>query len=338
MHLQYPNMFTAAEMTDAVNKLPLKPMRLAGLFKSEGVKTEKVTLDLRHGRIVLVESTERGTEPASMAGKGPKRSVKVLQTAHLALEDVVRPEDIQDVRAFGTTELTTPATVINDKMEALKNNVEMTVEFHRLGAVQGVVYDADGTTVLHDMFETFDATKKTLPLKFATNDTKFNVISNQILAIKRHIETAMGGVPFQRIECLVGSDFYDMLTGHQNIRQYFENWLARQQDFGDVDYRRRGFTYAGITFFEASEVVAGRTMVHPKVGHAYPVGPGIFSQFHAPADWMETVNTTGLDFYARMDTLDRGRGFSIEVQSNPLTICNYPEALVEITATSGEVK
>ena len=58
---------------------------------------------------------------------------------------------------------------------------------------------------------------------------------------------------------------------------------------------------------------------------------GIFKQYHAPADWMETVNTIGLEYYARMDEKPKGRGFDLEVQSNPLTLCTYPEALVELT-------
>ena len=32
-----------------------------------------------------------------------------------------------------------------------------------------------------------------------------------------------------------------------------------------------------------------------------------------------------------MDEKPKGRGFDLEVQSNPLTLCTYPEALVELT-------
>ena len=46
---------------------------------------------------------------------------------------------------------------------------------------------------------------------------------------------------------------------------------------------------------------------------------------------MGYVNTIGLEYYARMDEKPKGRGFDLEVQSNPLTLCTYPEALVELT-------
>lgn len=328
--INYPNVFTASEMTDAVNKLPLMPLRFAPLFEFRGVKTTTVTLDLRQGRIVLVSDSERGTAPENLAGRGSKRSAKVLSCAHLALADTLAPEDVQDVRGFGTTEPVTPATILNDKIQDLKNNLVMTMEFHRLGAIKGVVLDADGTTVLHNIFDTFGVSKTTETITFpATAPENANPILTGILKAKRKAEAAMGGVPFNRLECIVGSDGYDMLTSHALVRKYFEDWLARKQDFGSNDYRRNGFTYGGVTFYECSDVVGGQTMVEPKKGHLYPVGSGLFKSYHAPADWMETANTVGREFYARMDEKPRSRGYDLEVQSNPLTLCTFPEALIE---------
>ena len=327
--------FTSLEMTDAVNKLPLAPMRFASMFEEKGVRTTAVALELQMNRITLIPDQQRGDNPEYLGGRGGKRELKVLTTTHLAQADVLTPEDIQDVRAFGSTELVTPASVVNDKMAVLKRNLEMTREFHRLGAVKGVVLDSDGTTVLHNLFTTFGVTKKTATINFpATASAKENVILSAILGAKRKAEQAMGGNPYGHFEAVIGSNFYDYLTGHSLVRQYFEDWLARRADFGDNDRRSRGFTYGGVTFYEASEVVGGQKLVADNKGHLYPVGPGIWQTYNAPADWMETVNTVGLPFYARMDERKAGRGYDLEVQGNPLTICLYPEALVEMTATA----
>ena len=328
----YPTVFGCTEMTAAVNKLPARPFFFKPLFEVKGVKTTTVSLDIRQGRIVLIGDSERNTAPESLAGRGAKREWKHLSCAHLAQSDTLAPEDLQDVRAFGSTEPISVAAVYNDKMQQLKDNLAATMEFHRLGAIKGVVLDADGTTVLHDIFNTFGATKKTLDISFpktAADDA--NPILTSILKAKRHVEAAMGGTPFDHIECIIGSDAYDMLTSHKLVREYFERWLSNRENFGNNDYRKRGFPYGGLTFVERSDVVGGQTMVAAKKGHVYPVGPGIFKQYHAPADWMETVNTIGLEYYARMDEKPKGRGFDLEVQSNPLTLCTYPEALVELT-------
>ena len=328
----YPTVFECTEMTAAVNKLPARPFFFKPLFEVRGVKTTTVSLDIRKGRIVLIGDSERNTAPESLAGRGAKRESMNLSCAHLAMSDTLAPEDLQDVRAFGSTEPISVAEVYNDKMQQLKDNMTATMEFHRLGAIKGVVLDADGTTVLHDIFKTFGVTKKTLPILFpktAADDA--NPIQTSILKAKRHVEAAMGGTPFDHIECIIGSDAYDMLTSHKLVREYFERWLSNRENFGNNDYRKRGFPYGGLTFVERSDVVGGQTMVAAKKGHVYPVGPGIFKQYHAPADWMETVNTIGLEYYARMDEKPKGRGFDLEVQSNPLTLCTFPEALVELT-------
>ena len=292
----YPTVFDCTEMTAAVNKLPARPFFFKPLFEVKGVKTTTVSLDIRKGRIVLIGDSERNTAPESLAGRGAKREWKHLSCAHLAQMDTLAPEDLQDVRAFGSTEPISVAAVYNDKMQQLKDNLAATMEFHRLGAIKGVVLDADGTTVLHDIFNTFGATKKTLDISFpktAADDA--NPILTSILKAKRHVEAAMGGTPFDHIECIIGSDAYDMLTSHKLVREYFERWLSNRENFGNNDYRKRGFPYGGLTFVERSDVVGGQTMVAAKKGHVYPVGPGIFKQYHAPADWMETVNTIGLE-------------------------------------------
>lgn len=331
--LTTPSLFTVAEMTEAINKLPLMPLRLAPLFTARPVRTVSVALDIKKGRITLVPHQDRSAPPQSLAGRGDKRSVKVLQTAHLPQADTATPEDVQDVRAFGSTEPITAATVINDKLLTIKNNIEMTLELHRLGAVKGVVMDADGTTVLHNLYEVFECTKQVQDVLFPSGETvKDNPILTAITKAKRKLEAGMGGVPFQRIECLVGADFYDALTGHKLVRDLFQGWLERQSQFGDNDFRRRGFLYGGVMFYEASEVVGGRTLVDATKGHMYPVGTGLYSCYNAPANWMETANTYGLPMYARIDPLQSGRGHQIEGQANPLTLCNFPEALVELTA------
>lgn len=335
--LTTPDLYTPVELTEAVNKLPLMPQRLRPLFTQRSVRTTHVALDIREGRIMLVSHQDRRDPPQEMHGRGSARTTRVLQAAHLPLSDNMSADDLQDVRGFGTTEPITREYVINNKMTDLKNSISMTTEFHRLGAAQGVVYDADGQSVLHNLFEVFGVRQKKMALVFPSNTTKFNPIKKVILDAKRHAEEKLGGTPATRFEALVGADFYDMLTSHELVRQAYDLWNANQANFGTDDYRRRGFTYGNVTWIEASEVVGGRKLVESAKAHFYPVGLDIFIQYNAPANWIETANTYGNEFYARMDVKPKGRGYDLEVQSNPLAICTYPEALVELTASFGEV-
>lgn len=333
MSLFNNGMFTSAEMTDAVNRLPLTWFRFTSMFEQVGVRTTKIDIELRQGKLTLLSDSPRGSVPESLGTRQPDRKMKVLTTTHLAQMDTLAPEDIQDVRAFGSTELVSAATVINDKMNTMKRNLDQTLELHRLGAVKGVVMDADGKTVLHDLYDTFEVTKQTQDIVFPTDvPVKKNPILDGIIAAKRKVAEAMQGNPYSRLEAIIGSDFYDALTGHELVRDAFNLWAANLASFGDNDYRKRGFTYGGITFYEASDVVGGKEIVAKDKGHLYPVGGGIWKVYNAPADWMETANTVGRQYYARMDERPKSRGYDIEIQANPLTLCLFPEALVELTA------
>ena len=328
------DMFTSAEMTDAVNKLPGTVFRFSGMFEPVGSRTTKIDIEVLNGRLTWVNDSPRGSAPEMLGERQPTRKLKTITTTHLAQADGLAPEDIQDVRAFGSTELVTAATVINDKLINLKRNLDMTIEYHRLGAIKGVVMDPD-ERVLHDIFDTFGVSKQTETISFpAASPKNSNPVLKSIMQAKRKVEEAMGGNPYLRLEAIIGSNFYDMLTGNELVREAYNLWAANLSSFGDNDYRKRGFTYGGVTFYEASEVIGGKTLVDADKGHLYPVGPGIWKEYYAPADWMETANTIGRQYYARMDERPRSRGYDIEVQANPLTLCLFPEALVELTASA----
>jgi hypothetical protein len=48
---------------------------------------------------------------------------------------------------------------------------------------------------------------------------------------------------------------------------------------------------------------------------------------------METVNTIGLPYYAKQEELRMGKGIDLESQSNPISICTRPRAVIKLTAT-----
>jgi hypothetical protein len=58
--------------------------------------------------------------------------------------------------------------------------------------------------------------------------------------------------------------------------------------------------------------------------HFFPVGaPGLFRQYNAPADFVETANTIGLQ------DQQLARWVMLHVQPNPLPICTRPRMLIK---------
>jgi hypothetical protein len=63
-----------------------------------------------------------------------------------------------------------------------------------------------------------------------------------------------------------------------------------------------------------------------------PEGTGIFRTYNAPADFLETVNTVGLPIYAKTSVdPEFQRWVKIHSQSNPLTLCLRPRAIVKLS-------
>ena len=64
---------------------------------------------------------------------------------------------------------------------------------------------------------------------------------------------------------------------------------------------------------------------------AVPEGvPDLFITRFAPGDYMETVNTNGLPYYASQEIMKHSKGVEMEAQSNPINLCTRPHAVVEL--------
>lgn len=326
MNLQ--DLFTLTTLTAAVNKLPANPGKVGamGIFAEKGIATTSVMIDEMEGRLVLVPDTSRNIDGQAM--RGGKRTRRTFTTAHLPLTAQLLPADLQNMTAFGSETATDQqAKIINDKLTALKNSIEATREYHRIGALRGKILDADGTTVLYDLFKEFGVTKKSIDVAFTTASTD---IRKACMEAKRFAEGKLGGVMVTGFRALCGKDYFDALTGHANVKKVFEGWQAAQDRLGgDV---RSGFVFGGIEFMEYDVTVSGQKFIPDDVAQVFPIGAGAFAMYNAPANYNETVNTVGQAYYAKSEPRRFGKGWDIEVQANPLALCLYPEALVELKA------
>jgi hypothetical protein len=77
------------------------------------------------------------------------------------------------------------------------------------------------------------------------------------------------------------------------------------------------------------------TFTDASKAYFFPVGvPGLFRQYNAPADFVETANTVGLPRYAKQAVDQQfARWVMLHVQSNPLPICTRPRVLIKAKRT-----
>lgn len=321
------DLFTVTTLTAAINKLPLMPTKAGatGVFTEEGVATTSVTIEEVDRRLVLVKDKSRSEDAQPVKSDG--RTRRTFRSAHLPLQRAILPEELQNIAAFGQdTAINSQATVINNKLQSMKDSIDATREWYRVGAIGGKILDADGS-VIEDLYDAFGVTKKSMNVAFSTATT--NVLKS-CLDAKRWSEKKLGGVMVTGYKAFCDAEFFDALIGHETVKRAFENYQAAQDRLaGDM---RTGFTFGGIEYVEYEVTVSGQKFIPSGTARVFPVGKGVFSMFSAPANYNETVNTLGLPFYAKAKERDFNKGWDIEVQTNPVAICMYPEALVELKA------
>ncbi|MDK6727534.1 major capsid protein, partial [Neisseria mucosa] len=58
----------------------------------------------------------------------PKRKIHTVKIPHLPIHDVIRADDVQNLRAFGTTQAATVMDKVNEKLAGGKSDLEYTRE------------------------------------------------------------------------------------------------------------------------------------------------------------------------------------------------------------------
>lgn len=316
--------FTLTSLTQAVNKLPFVPSRIGqlGIFGTRGVNTRTVVIEEKAGTLSLLPTRPRGG-PASI-GKSPKRTARSFLVPHIPHDDTVLADDVQNVRAFGSEDALQGAIqVVNDKLTAMRQDFEVTFEHLRAGALSGSILDADGSTELFNLFTEFGVSETDVDFVLGTAGTD---IRDKILTVIDTIETELGAAPFQHIHCLAEKTWFRDFISHAEVKAAYDRF--REGEFLRSD-PRAGFQFAGVTFEEYRGKIGSTDFITADTARFFPVGvPGLFTEYYAPADFMETVNTVGIPFYAKQRALDHNRGIEIHTQSNPLPLCHRPALLV----------
>lgn len=262
-----------------------------------------------------------------------KRKVRSFTIPHIPYDDLILPDEIQGIRAFGSeNEMESIAAVVNDHLQMMKNKHEITLENLRIGALKGKILDADGST-LYDLYNEFGITQKTVNFALSTSTTD---VKAKCLEVVRHIEDNLMGEFSNGIHALVSPEFFDALTSHKNVKEAYERW---QEGAALREDMRGGFPFGGIIFEEYRGKAAQpngtvQRFSAEKEGHVFPVGTyQTFRTYFAPADFNKTVNTIGMPLYAKQSTCEFERGVKLHTQSNPLPLCLRPAVLVKVTAS-----
>lgn len=328
-----PNIFTSApfqmiQMTDAVNRLPIAPSRIQtmGLFEEQGITTTSIQVDSRDGVLGLVPDTARsGPNNQLKKSNGVTRD---FRTSHFPVETSILASEVQNIRNYGSADLATLESLRDMRLGEIVGSLDATLEYQRLGALKGVITDADGSTVKYNLFTEFGLTQTVRDFAFSSAGT---VIGNRCRQVQRDIYEALGsGVSARGVHVFCGKTWFEAFIEHPNVKEKYLNWQAAGQmtDQGFL----KPFSYGGMTFEEYYGTVGSVQFVADNEAWAFPVGvPGLYKTYFAPGDFMSAVNQVGLPRYAASELMDWDRGVKLMAESNPVSLCRRPKALVKLT-------
>lgn len=324
--------FSMTSLTGAVNKVGYKPQLLGSLniFEPMPVRTRTVFVDRREGKLTLIPSSPVGAPPKELV-VDPRNAVP-LKTTRLAEGFTLYAEEIQGIRAFGSeTEFAQVQAEYLKRMASVRDDMDLTHEFHRLGALQGLLLDADGTTVIYNYFTEFGVTEApAINFDLGNANPATGAIRLKTAEVIRSMSRSAGGAftPGTTIHALVGDAFYDALITHPEVEKTYQNWAAAADLRQDRTWQ--AFTYGGITWHNYRGTDDNSTVaIDPDEAKFFPVGAkDVFKKAMAPAEFGPYVNTLGQDTYA-MNIPDRDRQAWTrgELYSYPLYFCQRPDVL-----------
>lgn len=325
--------FNLVQMTQAIQTFPnmYGKCNIMNLFPALPVTLRTIAIESLDGVLNLLPTKPVGAPPSY--GQQGKRKVRSFQIPHIPHNDMVKAEDVQGIRAFGTQNVAeTVDGIYAQKLATMRRKHAITLEHMRMAALKGILIDADGTT-LYNFFTEFGISQISQSYALTTSTTE---VLNKVLDTKASIEDNLKGEVMDHIHAFCSPSFYRAFTTHATVKEAFKYFSQQQKLSGDY---RSGFEYGGVIFEEYRGTVndasgSAHLFVPTDEAIAFPVGTQeAFRTVFAPANFIETVNTLGQELYAKGVKDPADRWIEIFTESNPLPICTRPELLVRLTKT-----
>lgn len=326
--------FTATSLSAFVEKKPYIPsmLRNMGLFEVSPVRTTTIWLEFKDGKIALIPTTKRGA-PVFQNEKQKRRAVP-LETLRLAKGDRITASELQDIRAEGEAEILKEVQMeISKRIDQMTGDIDLTEENLMLGAIQGILVDADGSTVIYNLFDELGVTQPAeIDFDLDNATPAEGALRKKCNEVIRGMSTAGQGafLPGTEIVALAGDAFWDDLTTHQEVRETYKNWQQAESLRNDVGAAYQEFRFGNIIWINYRGTDDGSTVaVGTDKVKFFPRGArNVFKIAYAPAESFEFVNTNGQSRYSNM-VLDKDRNewADVEVKSYPLPYCTRPEML-----------
>lgn len=304
----------------------------------EGIQTLTAAFEWDADTITVIPTGVRGG-PANEQDRS-KRKLVSLPIPYIPLRDRIHASEVQGIRAMGTSDaVQTVRQKLDGQLRKMGLKHDMTAENLRMGALLGKVYDADGTE-LYDLFSTFGKTQETA-INFALTTASTEVRTRCAAVIRKMKANAKTMIPGTgHVHAFCGDNFFDALLGHASVKGAYDGYGAAERRLGE-SYVHGIYEFGGIYFenYRGADGVSasantedgGAVGIDPDECRFFWVGvPGIYAEYYAPGNFVDTVGSTGLPRYASV-ALDpyHGQFIDVHTEQSPLPVCTRPLTLMK---------
>lgn len=330
------NAFSIVRLTQAINQLTYVPGRIGqlGLFGVDRVDTTIIAVETKGDILSLVAPTPRGA-PGQTLDK-EKRNMRALMVPHFEINDAVYADEVQNIRSFGGdgSNLESVVAKVAQRQAVAARSMAATEEHARMGAVQGIVTYADGSTL--NLFTEFGVAQETeIDFDLDNASPVDGVLRKKCAGITRQVQEILGGIGFTGLHAFCGDAFFDDLLSHPEVRETYKGWgeaqILRESYIGPNRMDSYGvFEFGGIVWENYRGAVGTTSFIDTNKCHIFPLGvPDLFKSVYAPADYVETVNTLGERLYTKQYPFPNDKGVHLDTQMNALQYASRPRVLIK---------
>ncbi|WP_296810716.1 major capsid protein [Thiocapsa sp.] len=330
--------FGLSEMADAYEKIDYVPSILnsMNLFTPLPLRTTTFWMESRDSGLTLIPTSPRGAPPAQRETE--KRSARALPTFRIAKDDTLMASELLDVRAFGkTSELQAMQEEIDRRLSGpagMIAEVQYTFENMQLGAVTGLMVDADGSTLVNFYTNLGVTQPAEINFALAAAQPAEGALMLACMEVTDRMRRAAKGEwrPGAVAVGLCSDGFWKALITHSEARKTWE--LMLQGGFrdgldglmGNIPRVRIG----DVVFIRYWGSDDDTVKIATDKVKFFPMGiPGLFRHVMAPGESFAHLRRPGQAVYPMIlpDKSGADEWVKLCVRAYPLMFCRRPEML-----------
>jgi hypothetical protein len=327
--------FSQAAMIRGLARRPYVPNQLDAIigFEPTPVTTDTVYVVSRKYYVNLVRTTLRGA-PIEMATPDDK-DARPLRIPRIAKGDKLMAHELANISPMeDETETDRAAAEVAKKQNKLIADVEATFEFQRMGSLNGLILDTDGSTLVNFFTEFGITPPADIDLQLddpnmTVGDLRQRVATLIVMPIAR--ASGAGNDPRFKVKALCGDAFWFAVTGHPALEKTYLNQVAAAELRGEKLWDQ--FEFAGVTFVHYRGTDDGSTISIPSnKARFFPVGvPGMWQHVMGPMnESIDLLNQPGRRYFPflEVDPSKKNQWVQPEIYSYPLFVNARPDLVV----------